>query len=78
MVPVKANYGDGYQNKLCRHCQEEEETQKHVLSDCRITKVEEKHFEYTKYFMEDEEKTLKMLAENNLKIVELMEKIKKK
>ena len=75
MVPVKANYGDRYQDKKCRLCQEEEETQKHVLSECRITKVEARHFAYTKYFTEDEEKTLKIMAENNLKIVELMEKI---
>ena len=59
MVPVKANYGDRYQDKICRLCKEEEETQKHVLSECGITKVEAKHFEYTKYFTEDEEKTLK-------------------
>ena len=75
MVPVKANYGDRYQDKICRLCQEEEETQKHVLSECRITKIEARHFEYTKYFTEDEEKTLKIMAENNLKIVELMENI---
>ena len=75
MVPVKANYGDKYQDKIYRLCQEEEETQKHVLSECRITKVEAKHFKYTKYFMEDEEKNLKIMAENNLKIVRLMEKI---
>ena len=74
MVPVKANYGDRYQDKICRLCKEVE-TQKNVLSECRITKVEAKHFEYTKYFTEDEEKTLKIMAENNLKIVELMEKM---
>ena len=61
MVPVKANYGDRYQDKICRLCQEEE-TQKH---ECRIAKVEARHIEYTKYFTEDEEKTLKIMAENN-------------
>ena len=29
MLPVKSNFGDRYENKMCRLCQEEEETQKH-------------------------------------------------
>ena len=74
MVPVKANYGDRYQDKRFRLCQEEEETQKDVLSECRITKEKAKHFEYTKFFTEDEEK-LKVMAECNIKIIELMEEI---
>ena len=75
MVPVKANYGDRYQDKRCPLCQEEEETQKHVLSECRITEEKTKHVEYTKYLTEDEENTLKTMAENNITIIELMEEM---
>ena len=51
-----------------------EKTQKHVLIECRITKEKAKHFEYTKYFMEDEEKT-ENNGRNNIKIVQLMKEI---
>ena len=53
MLPVKASYGDMYENKTCCLCQEEDETQKHVLCECKIIKENAKHIEYIKYFMED-------------------------
>ena len=75
LVPMKANYGGRCQGKICCLCQEEEATQKHVLGESRITEEKTKHFEYTKYFPEDEEKPLKTMVENNITVVELMEEV---
>ena len=38
VLPVKANYGDRYENQTCRLYQEEDKTQKPVLNECKITK----------------------------------------
>ena len=39
---VKANRGDRYENKKCRLCQEEGETQKHILKECKVSKEKAK------------------------------------
>ena len=57
------------------HITGEEKTQKHVLSECMITEEKAKHYEYTKYFTEEDERKLKTMAENNIKIIELMEEL---
>ena len=49
MLTVKSNYGDRYKNKTCRLCQEEEETQKPILSECRTTNEIINHLEYEEY-----------------------------
>ena len=73
MLPVKANYGDRYVNKTCRLCQEEDETQRHVLNKCKITKEKTKYVEYVKYFTEDDQGTMTVMAENSIKVAELLE-----
>ena len=54
-------------------CQEEEETQKHILSECRGTKETINHLEYEEYFTQDETEALKIAAENAGKIMETLE-----
>ena len=73
MLPVKANYGDRYVNKTCRLCQEEDETQRHVLNECKMTKEKAKHIEYIKYFTEDDQETMTLMAENSTRVAELLE-----
>ena len=59
MLPVKSNFGDRYENNMCRLCQKEEETRRHILSECRITKETISHLEYEEYFTQDETEALK-------------------
>ena len=73
MLPVKPNYGDRYENKMCRLCQEEEETQRHILSECRTTKETINHQEYEEYFTQDETEALKVVAGNIGKIMKTLE-----
>ena len=58
MLPVKSNYGERYENEMCRLCQEDEETQRHILSECRTTKEIINHLEYEEYFTQDETEAL--------------------
>ena len=73
MLPAKSNYGDRYENKMCRLCQEEEETQRHILSECRTTKEIINHLEYEEYFTQDETEALQIMAGNIEKIMKTME-----
>ena len=73
MLPVKAKYGDKYVNKTCRLFQKEDQTQKHDLHDCKITKEWAKHIEYIKYFTEDEQETMALMTENSIRVTELLE-----
>ena len=59
MLPVKSNYGDRYENKMCLLCQEQEETQRHILSERRTTKETINHVKHEEYFTQDETEALK-------------------
>ena len=57
MLPVKANHAASHSNKTCRLCTESVETQKHILTECPVTKDEINSIPYEKYLTEtDREK----------------------
>ncbi len=43
MIDVKCNYKNKQKNLLCRLCNQHEETQSHVLTECTENKIEESH-----------------------------------
>ena len=58
---------------MCRLCQEEEETQRRILSECRTTKETIRHLEYEEYFTQHEMEALKIAVENIGKIIGILE-----
>ena len=50
MLPVKVNHAESHSNKTCRLCEESVETQKHILTECPVTKDEINSITYEKYF----------------------------
>ena len=58
---------------MCRLCEEEDETQRHILSECKTTKETINHLEYEEYFTQDETEALKIVTGNIGKIMKTLE-----
>lgn len=74
MLPLRTNQRGSNKDQKCRLCGEHEETQRHVIQDCKEIKQKiQVNFEYDDIFKETEIRKMREMAETIAKIVELVQ-----
>ena len=76
MIPAKSNMMASHKNQICRICNDESETQEHILAECKEINLDKK-IEYKKAFNNNDIEALKNIAEKKKKIIDLLEKTQK-
>ena len=64
MIPAKSNMMASHNNQICRICNDESETQEHILAECKEINLDKK-IEYKKAFNNNDMEALKTIAEKN-------------
>ena len=72
MLQVKVNHAASHSNKTCRLCKESVETQKHILTECPVTKDEINSIPYEKYFTETDREKMEKITNDIEKTVEIL------
>jgi len=75
MLPAKANHPGSHNNRICRLCAADEETQKHILTECTTARKVLEKIPYTSYFIDTKEVDMEAIATNIRKATELLENI---
>ena len=74
MLPLRSNQKGSNKDQQCRICGEQEETQRHVIQDCKEIKQRlHVNFEYDELFKEAETVKMREMAESTAKILELVQ-----
>ena len=76
MIPVKSNMMASHNNQICRMCNDECETQEHLLAECKEINLDKK-IEYKKAFNNNDMEALKTIAEKTKEILNLLENTQK-
>ena len=74
MMPIKGNQGDQHNDKLCRFCNKEEETQQHIINRCEIIKQNiPRNIEYKDIFKDANLEQLKIIGDTLIEIETFLE-----
>ena len=66
MIPAKSNMMALHNNQICRICNDESETQEHILAECKEINLDKK-IDYKKAFNNNDIEALKNIAEKQKK-----------
>ena len=75
MIKVKSNYKNGHQNLACRMCNEEPETQTHILEDCPAIHSDESSKVPRHQLFNENTDTLRKMAKNLEQILEKLSEV---
>ena len=74
MLPLKENQRNQYQDASCRFCKTHQESQKHILEECRgIERKGESNITYVDIFKDDNTKNLAEIANKVIKLMETVD-----